>query len=224
MEQRHGHVADVVGAHSQDDPHARAGHEDAPLRADDRLGRVRRARGEDQGPRARGVGFDAGVVVGAPGERVVERAAQHQQLAPAEINTVEQLEVVRLGDHEADVAVLDVALQVLAPTGVIETDDGGARQSGAAEGEQVLGHVVEQDADVERRTVGPPREEQVGPTPAFGHVLAVRPLAVFEPDGRPAGDVGISGVAPEERGGVGRRHGRLARGGDRLGRRHHLRQ
>ena len=207
MEQRHGDVTDVVGADTEDDPHA----------------------GED--------GLDWLTLDPTPEEvappfslaRWWEAGRRGGQQFWRDLivdyNSDEQASLVaRLGDDEPDVGVLDVALQVLAPPRVVEADDGRARQPGAAEGEEVLGHVVEQDADVERRALDAPGEEQVGPAPALGHVLGVGPLPILEADRRPAGDVGVAGVAPEERGGIGRRHGRLAGSGDRLGRRHRLRQ
>ena len=56
--------------------------------------------------------------------------------------------VARLGDHEPAMRVHDVAQQVLAATGVVEPDDGGADQGGASEREEIVGRVVEEHRDV----------------------------------------------------------------------------
>ena len=61
VEQRHADVADVVGAEVHDHAHPVAGDEQPPLRADHRLGRVRRPAREDQRPGRVDVGLEARV-------------------------------------------------------------------------------------------------------------------------------------------------------------------
>ena len=119
VEQRHAHVADVVGAEVHDHRHALAGHEQPALRADDRLRRVGRARREDQRPDRVDVGLDPGIGrVRVRGERVGERRAERRRAGrPASAKRpddrtggsrsaigCEQRLVPRLGDHEPAVA------------------------------------------------------------------------------------------------------------------------
>ena len=91
----------------------------------------------------------------------------------------------RLGDDELAVGVGDVAQQVLAAAGVVEADDGGAGEGGAAEGEEVLGHVVEQDGDM-RRPVRVERGRGTGRAhrARLGEELGVGPDAVAGADRR----------------------------------------
>jgi hypothetical protein len=111
--------------------------------------------------------------------------------------------------------VRGVAEQVLTPPRVVEPDDRRARQRRPTEREEVVGRVVEQDGDVQRGVgsgpLGRVREEQVRPSPALGHELAVRPDAVLEADRGPVAPLRIVGVAAQERGGVDRGHRRLSR-------------
>ena len=93
---------------------------------------------------------------------------------------------------------------------MVEPDERRPGQRRAGEGEEVLGHVVEQDAHVERTAVDPMSEEEVGPTAGLGHVLAVGPQAVLEPDCGPVPPVGVGRIRPQQRSRVGRGHGRLA--------------
>ena len=108
-----------------------------------------------------------------------------------------------LGHDHGHVGVGDVAQQALTPSGVVETDDGGPAQRRTAKSEQIVGHVVEQNTDVERTSGRAPGDEEVRPTPALRHVVTVGPHALAEAHRGSAGDVGVRRVPPEEGRGVG---------------------
>ena len=90
--------------------------------------------------------------------------------------------VARLGEHQAAVGVERVAQQVLVAARVVEADDRAADQRGAAEGEEVVGRVVEQHRDVARRVGRKLLEEQRREPARLLEVLGVRPLPVAELD------------------------------------------
>ena len=229
VEQRHAHVADVVGAEVHDHRHALAGDEQAPLRADHGLRRVRRARREDQRPDRVDVGLEAR-------DRLRRRAAasascERRRRAGRRIAGVgepgrredrwqpvgdrrEQRLVARLGEHEPAVRVLRVAQEVLVAARVVETDDRGADQRRAPEREEVVGRVVEQDRDVARcagRAAARGTAPRTGTTPrstrACVHVWSPNLIATRSPNSRR--------VATQERGRVGRDERGLSGSGDR---------
>ncbi|MCZ7525425.1 MAG: hypothetical protein M5U14_02970 [Acidimicrobiia bacterium] len=222
VEQRHADVPDVARPEVHDDAHPVARDEQAPLGADHRLGGVGRTRGEDEGPGRVDVGLDARVGARHRPEVVLEAAAErhrgvarlgrrggHEQVAGGDREPVgdrgQQALVAGLGDHEPAVGVLHVAQQVLAPARVVEADDGRAGERGTAEGEQVLGDVVEEHGHVPGTSLGEEREEEVGPPARLGDVLAVGPDPLAEPDRRAVADPRVGGVAAQERRRVGRR-------------------
>jgi len=65
----------------------------------------------------------------------------------------------------------------------VQANDGGADKGGATECKKVLGCVVEQNADVERRTGNAKCLEKLSPAAALIAILAVRPTKSFEEDG-----------------------------------------
>ena len=97
-----------------------------------------------------------------------------------------------VGDDELAVGVVDVARELSAAARRIDTDDRRAREPGARQQEDELGHVLEEHADVERS--GPPQlHEQLSPHACFLDDLAPGPssILVAEPVGvvlRPAED------------------------------------
>jgi hypothetical protein len=103
--------------------------------------------------------------------------------------------------------VPDVARQLGPATGVVEAHHGRAGQRRAEQGDQVLGGVVEQHADVERR-VPPAFGEPSGDPLAAGDDLAPRPPTVVrhEPDAVVAGPPGgqLGGGRGRGPGGTGR--------------------
>ena len=214
VEQRHRHVADVVGRWVRPrgswaqvlNPAvtmratSRARDQDPALRADHRLGCGRRAAGEDErpGPVESGLGVGVGVV--DVRQRTLERVAHHQHVVELVEHGGDQVVVSRLVDHQTAVGVADVVQQVGAAAGVVDTDHGGAGEGRTAEGEEVLRDVVEEDADVERAPRTLPGQEEIGPTAGLPVVLGVRHHPVLEADGGAAPDVGVVGVAPQQRG------------------------
>ena len=112
----------------------------------------------------------------------------------------EQVVVPGFGDDQSAVRVLHVAQQMLAPAGVVEADDRGADERGAAEREEVVGRVVEQDRDVARTLARQPvREERREPARLL-EVLGVRERAIAELDRGPVAVLAC--VAAEQRGRV----------------------
>lgn len=109
----------------------------------------------------------------------------------------------RFGDEEGAVAVVDVARQMVAALRIVDADDDGAGESGAAQGEKELRHVVEQDADVKRSGRRATREKHLRPAAALAKELGVRQLKVVEAEERPLADHRIGSVAADE---IGNRH------------------
>ena len=231
MEQRHAHVADVVRAEIHDDPHAVPGHEETALRADHGLGRVGRARREDEAPQRVGPGLDPGVRECDAVERVVEVGTElggrparvsgagrraDEDLGETLRDRLEQRQVPGLGDDEVAVGVLDVAQQVLVAPRVVEPDDRRPCERRPAQREDVVGRVVEEHADVgaSRPAGGSTLEEQVREPVALGDVLGVRPHAVREAQRGTIAPLRVVGVRPEQRRRVGRGHRRLTGRGD----------
>ena len=114
-----------------------------------------------------------------------------------------------LGDHELDVGMRDVAGQVFALPGVIESGHGHPDQPGATEREHVVGRVVQQDADVWRPTGVEPGAEECGESLRFGEQLRVRPHLISEAKSGTAGVAFIEAVASEEGRDVRGREGHL---------------
>ena len=184
MEQRHRGVGDVVGAQVEGLHHRARDPLEPAVRADHRLGRAARARREDQrearavvDPRLRGQHG-----VGERRERGVVRRVVGDEDAPVgrtEVETVEQVEMTALGDHELALGVRDVALELGAPTCRVDADDRRAAHRRGAQPHRVLGHVVEQHADVRLALTGHGREQRRAGGARL-HPLDVRPRLVFE--------------------------------------------
>ncbi len=113
--------------------------------------------------------------------------------------------VTRLGDDHLDVGVRDVVAEMLAPTRVVQPCHGGTDQASTAQRKDVLGCVVQQEADVGGTTRVEPGAVQRGETLRFGQKLSVGPPAVAEAQGRTVGVPGIGAVATQERRCVGGR-------------------
>jgi hypothetical protein len=105
--------------------------------------------------------------------------------------------VTGFGDHQLHVGVRDVVPEVLAPAGVVQAGDGGTDEGGAAQGEDVVRCVVEQDADVRRAIRLQALAEEPGEGHRFGQQRGVRPVVIPEVQRRPVAVLG--GVAAEER-------------------------
>ena len=156
VEQRHRAVEDVVGRRTPCAPRPRG----AALGHADGLRRARRARREDQEVQRLRVG-PAGARSGAQrvrssrgassgrGSRRRRRPAGGRPAIPRSRPSRSGTWSAR-GDDEAAVGVADVAGELLAAARRVDADDRGARERRAAEQEEVLGDVLEQDADVER--------------------------------------------------------------------------
>ena len=174
MEQRHAHVADVIRGYSEHHPHPVAGDQQTPLGADDGLRGIGGATGEDEGPgrvdirvrRERLRRVDARAVLG---EGAVQRRAdgEHVRIRETEFggDRVDEFAEAGFGDKQAAVGVVHVVEQVVAAPGVVEADHGRPTEGGTAKGEEILGHIVEQDGDVGRTTGLQPGAEQAGPPP-----------------------------------------------------------
>ncbi len=106
-----------------------------------------------------GPGSSLGTVASACRAHDVRHASESMVVDPVgadpEVEVVEERTVRRLGDDEHAVGVADVVRQLRAAPGRVDPDDSRARERGASQQEDVLGHVVEQDADVERLAVDP---------------------------------------------------------------------
>jgi hypothetical protein len=87
----------------------------------------------------------------------------------------------------------DVTRQLAAPAGRVQADDHRSRQQGGAEGEQVLGHVVEQDTDV-GRTLGGEATQPGRPRLHVGDHLGPCPAPAFEDQT----DTGIAGPGTDD--------------------------
>ena len=147
MEQRHGAVADVLGAIAVGRSCRLGDSGETALGATHRLGRPRRPRGEEQ---------EQQIVLGhgsarldqlAEGDRVDEVDLLGGR---AEVEALEHRPTLVVGEDELAVGGPDVGGQHLASPGGVDTDDGPAGASGAEEPEQVVDPVGQQDPDVGR--------------------------------------------------------------------------
>jgi len=233
VEQGHGDVPHVVGADAQERGHPTPGHHEAALAADHPLGRARRPRGEDQRPPGFAVDRHLGVIGAGPAEGRIEigvapaiaasseptPAVRDQHRAGAQVEAGQVVEVGRLGDHKVDIGVDQIGKQVLAHPGGVQAHDGRAGQRRPTEGKEIIRCVVEEHPDVGRTVAGRlVTQQEVAPSLRLGQVLGVAPHLVGEADRRAPADVGIAGVAPQQRRRAGRRQRCLA--GQRSGRRH----
>ncbi len=194
VEHRHRVVGHLL-ARQQQRRHLREEGE-AARRADDRLGRTGRARGEEQQQRGGGVergradllgrrsiarvGREQLVVLAAADDEDTRRAVE-----TVEDDTVEEGSVCRLGDHDGAVGGPEVGGQLVTATRRVDADHCRATQGCAGDEEEVLGRVVHQHAHVPGPGVDrSPRRHQGRPHPRLGDDVAPRPLLVLEQQGR----------------------------------------
>ncbi len=129
-------------------------------------------------------------------------------------DTVDEAEVARFGQQQLDVGVGHVARQVLAAPRVVEADHHRAGERRAAQGEDVLGGVVEQHRHVRRAGRIESVPEEGGVAGRLGVELGVRPDLVPEAHRRPVPEVRVGGVAPQQGGRVRSRQRRAGEGGE----------
>ena len=198
MEERHGHVADVVRrelVHLGDDP-ADAGQSalaaEAGLRGPRGTGREqeqaeallghahRRLVGQGSPGHA---GQKGRVRRSSPRRRVTGRVVDHQDAVGRErrpeVVAFDELPVGGVGHEQLALRVGQVAGELVAPVGGIAPDDDGPGQGGAPHPEDVLRHVVHEQGDVERPRL-PERQQQRGPLGLGPDDLGVGPRAVGE--------------------------------------------
>ena len=110
--------------------------------------------------------------------RVVDR--QDPVRLNAGVESLQHRPLGRVGDDEIAVDASDVGSESGAPASRVDTDDRGPAQRGAAEKEDVVGNVLEQDSDV-KRAAGPPEAVQQGGSGlALGHHLGPGVTDVLE--------------------------------------------
>ena len=154
VEERERGVDDVVVGQLGDGGDVGAGAGDAALGAAHRLGQAGRAGGEDEqeevvvrgrsrGRRDGAAAVERGLVAG-----VVDDQDPFGRDGVRRV--VEQAGEVARGHQGLAVGVVDELGQLLAAVGRVDPDHDRARQRAGDEPEQVVGHVVEQDADVRR--------------------------------------------------------------------------
>ncbi len=224
VEEGHGCIADVVPSELEHHGHPVARGQQSALCAAHRLGRGRRSGSEEQHPERVDVGIGAGRLAPAltfrlpvapgslqcllegltPGGRLVPVGETVRDEDPArECHSLgarsQLLLVARLGDDELDVGVRDVPAEMRAAPGVVQPRHGGTGQARTAEGEDVVGRVVQQEADVGRSAGVEPGAVQRGKALRLGQELPVCPLALGEAQGRTVGISGIRAVATQER-------------------------
>ena len=91
------------------------------------------------------------------------------------------------GDHELHVGMHDVASEMLPMPGVVQPGDGSTGQTGAAQREDIVGRVVEQDTDMRRAVRIEAGPEERGKALRLGQELGVGPDPVAEAKRRPIG-------------------------------------
>ena len=96
---------------------------------------------------------------------------------------VEQAGEVGRGHQRLAVGVVDQLGELLAPVGRVDADHDRARQRPGGEPEEVVGHVVEQDADVRRALRVAELGEERRPPPALPDQVAVAPAPVLVEEG-----------------------------------------
>ncbi len=121
--------------------------------------------------------------------------------------------MARLGDDEPAMGVDGVAEEMLAAAGVVQTHDGRAGERRPAEGEEVVGGVVQKDSDVGRGRRVDSGAEQPGEAAGLGEELPMGPGAVTELERRPVGAGRVVAVGAKQRRGVRGRHRGLTGGG-----------
>ena len=193
------------------------------------LRRGRRPRREQQHPEVVDVGGGGAVLLGVHAEvrprgleRPFERVAQGRRVvavgepvgdedATGQVDAgerrVEQGLVAWFGDDELEVRVRDVAAQMLADPGVVEPGHHRARQDRATQREDVVGCVVQQDAEVRWPAGVEPGAVEGSKARRLVEELPVGPDAVAEAERGKAAM--FLGVVPQERCGVGGRERHL---------------
>lgn len=200
VEQRHRAVVDVL-AHVPELVPGRVGdHREAALRAPHRLGDTGRPGGEQQQEQRirpahrdgfRPVRRDPGRVAGVVDQQEpVRREAEVEAGQPGHPRGV--------GDHEPAVDVGDVGGQLRVAPGGVQARHGRARQGGRAEPEDEVGHVVQQDPDVER-AVAAQRPRQFRAGGRLAHHLVPGPVGVAGAQAEPP----VAEPVEQQRGDVG---------------------
>ena len=205
MEQRHGAVADVLGAVAVGRTRRLGDAGEPALGAAHRLGRPRRPRGEEQEQQ----------VVLSDGSAVLDRPAEGDRVdevdllgGRAEVEALEHRPTLVVGEDELAVGGPDVGGQHLASPGGVDADDGPAGAGGAEEPEQVVDPVGQQDPDV-GRGLGASGVEPGGAAVGFVDHLVPRKRATALDESR----VGIPAPGLEEVGeGRHQRAGRTSEG------------
>ena len=195
VEQRHRAVRHVAA----DEPAEvnRAEHGQPPGGTHDGLRRARRSRGEQQRQQRVRV---AGVLVqtrrraGVRGEEFTPLPGPHvHTLGDTGLQVGEQRGAVVVAQNDVTVDTTDIRGEFRAAARGVDADDRHAGHRGAAQQEQVLRHVLEQDAHVEApvgdRSLGVGVGEALGPVAQdlgahgrLGHKLPPRPARVLEPE------------------------------------------
>jgi aminoglycoside phosphotransferase (APT) family kinase protein len=134
--------------------HAQAGVGQTALAHPDRFGRARRTGREEQEVEGVGAGHLLGAGSGARDSDIghVRRVVDDEDTLGRHpgVEVLDQRSLGAVGDEDLTVAVADVAGQLGAATRRVDPHHGGAGKGGAAEKKEKLGHVVEQDTDMER--------------------------------------------------------------------------
>ena len=86
-------------------------------------------------------------------------------------------------DKDLTLRVPDQLGKLLAPIGGVDSDNDCARQGCPCQPEHIVGHVVEEYANVSWTVTVHQRVEQRGPSSGFFDELAVRPLLSFKAEG-----------------------------------------
>ncbi len=160
MKQRHRLVGDRVPGDAEHGRRVAGDGGQAALGADHRLGRPGGAGGEQQQqPITRGNVDGRQPNTGMGRDHLhIRRAVDQQKLLRRHtgVEAFEEWNVAGIGDDRPAVGMADVVGQLIPATGRVDAHHCGTNQRRAGDPEQELGHVVEEDADVE------------GPVPAEG--------------------------------------------------------
>ncbi len=140
------------------------------------------------------------------GRIVAVREAIRDEDAPGKIEAldrrIELLLVAWFRDHELHVRMRDVACEMLPVPGVVQPCDGDACQPGTAQRKDIVGRVVEEDADVGGTAGLEARGKQPRIPHRFVEQLGVGPDEVPEAKGRTIGVALVGAVAPQQGRGV----------------------
>ena len=204
MEQRHREVADRRRGELLVVAQRAPVHGEPALRDDRGLRRARRPRREDEehgrvGGRPAASGNDGGAMRSRHSSRYSSvSTTRTRSRVDAEVEAVEQREELPLGHDELAVGVADVGGELGAAPRRVDAHHRGPRHRARAEPEAQLGHVLEEEADVERPRPAQ-RQRERGARRRRGGVLVPRPPFVLEQQRRvrvavPAADHLVDGL------------------------------